>query len=241
MARVATLRLETQASAPLQAATTAVKRFQSQRFSATYHDLLAMPKYGAAARFFLDELYSEKDYSQRDAQFARIAGALQRLFPQQVVGTAVALAELHQLSEELDHAMARIWMERASIPEDHLARYVICWTTLGRSEDRYWQLDLVLKIGKELDRLTRTPGLRMMLRMMRRPAKAAGLEALQNFLEAGFDTFAEMAAHGGANAHEFLATISQRETALMGQLFAKDLTTRTLALQRQFSAADAPR
>lgn len=237
VARVAALRLETEASAPLRAATTAVKRFQSQRFSATYRDLLEAPEYGAAARFFLVELYSEKDYSQRDAQFARIAGALQRLFPQQVVATAVALAELHQLSEELDHAMARVWMEFAKGTEDPLARYVSCWTTLGRSEDRFRQLDLVLTIGKELDRLTRTPGLRMMLRMMRRPAKATGLEALQNFLEAGFDTFAELAAHGGAHAQEFLNTIAQREAELMNQLFAKDVTVRARALQRQFSDA----
>ena len=44
--------------------------------------------YAAAARFFLDELYSDKDYADRDAQFARIAGAIEKLFPAQVARTA---------------------------------------------------------------------------------------------------------------------------------------------------------
>ena len=44
---------------------------------------------------------------------------------------------------------------------------------------------------------------------MHAPARAAGLAALQAFLEAGFDAFATM---GGA--HDFLATVERRELAL---------------------------
>jgi hypothetical protein len=76
----------------------------------------------------------------------------------------------------------------------------------------------VLGIGEELDRLTRTPGLRTMLRMMRRPATAAGLGALQNFLEAGFDTFAQMA-DNGSRTRIFLDTIRERESSWIHQLF----------------------
>ena len=49
---------------------------------------------------------------------------------------------------------------------------------------------------------------------MRGPAAAAGLGALQGFLERGFDTFREM---GGAR--EFLAVIANRERALAAALF----------------------
>jgi hypothetical protein len=66
-------------------------------------------------------------------------------------------------------------------------------------------------------RLTRKPGLRTMLRMMRAPATAAGLAALQRFLEAGFDTFAALARSG--HAANFLRTIADRESALIGRLF----------------------
>jgi len=232
VAQVAALRLDAASIPSLHAATTAVKSFQAKRFAGTYADLLASVEYAGAARFFLEDLYSDKDYSQRDAQFARIAGALQRLFPQQVVATAVSLAELHMLTEELDRQMATAWMEGAgaSSEVDPVARYVACWLSVGREKDRYRQLEMVLNVGGELDRLTRTPGLRLMLRMMRRPATATGLGSLQNFLESGFDTFAQMSGKG-ARAKEFLATIQVRETEWIKRLFTDDVSTSVPALR----------
>lgn len=54
--------------------------------------------------------------------------------------------------------------------------------------------------------------------MMRGPAKAAGLPALQQFLEVGFDTFKAM---GGAA--EFLSTVGSRERSLAKALFAAQI------------------
>jgi hypothetical protein len=45
--------------------------------------------------------------------------------------------------------------------------------------------------------------------MMRKPARLAGLSALQDFLERGFESFAQM-----RGAAEFLATIQSRETVI---------------------------
>ena len=98
-------------NAPLLAANAAIKRYQAQRFQATYFDLLQSPRYQTAARFFLAELYGDKDYAERDQQFARIANTIAKLFPQSVVNTAAALAEVHALTERLDDAMARAYLE----------------------------------------------------------------------------------------------------------------------------------
>lgn len=238
VARVARLRKQTQSEPDLLAAVQAVKRFQSDRFSQTYADILLVGPFVGATRFFLNELYSDKDYSQRDAQFARIAGALQRIFPKPVVATAVLLAELHVLTEELDHAMALAWQLKppsieigepigeSVLPsgsvsttetiEDH---YRQAWQRVGRESLRWKQLAQVIKVGQDLERLTGTPGLRLMLKMMRRPAHAAGLHDLQAFLESGFDTFAAMRHSGNGLAQQFLALIDSRETLLMRELF----------------------
>lgn len=214
--RVARLR-ETAADTPgLARAVSEVKRWQAQRFSATYVDLLHAAQYKAAARFFLEELYSERDYATRDAQFARIASALERLFPKQVVQTAVSLAQLHALTEALDLAMAQHWLAHAGLAD--VPRYIAAWRAVGRRPERLTQLDTVLMVGNELDRLTRTPGLRLMLKMMRKPANVAGLGALQQFLELGFDTFAAMGRQG-SGARYFLDTVQARETQLFGLLF----------------------
>lgn len=223
VAQVTAIRIKTHSDAPLLAATVAVKRFQARRFRATYADLFRSAEYAAATRFFLDELYSDKDYSQRDAQFARIAGALQRFFPASVVTTAVAMAKLHALTEELDLAMAQAWLSCSDTATDSDSmRYAMAWQRVGRPADRERQLSTVLAVGTELDRLTRMPGLRLMLKMMRRPAHAAGLGSLQSFLEAGFDTFAAMSGKA-SHAQQFLKLIEARETHWIQQLFTDDV------------------
>ncbi len=221
VAQVTHLREAARAQPGLGAAVMAVKRLQHQRFADTYADLLADPHHQQAARFFLDELYGCDDFSERDAQFSRIAGALERLFPAHVVVTAVSLARLHGLTEQLDHDLAVQW-ERLS---DHAApdstRYITAWRAVGRRTDRGIQLGEVMAIGSELERLTRMPGLRMALRLMRKPAVAAGLAALQGFLESGFDTFATLAKQRDG-ARIFLDTIHKRESVWIDRLFDAD-------------------
>lgn len=195
----------------LGAAAQAIKRYQQARFRHSHADLLASERYGLAARFFLDELYGPADFSQRDAEFGRIVPALARLFPGELVETVESLAALHALSEELDSAMA---VALAS-PAVDAETYTRTWRTVGRTSDRDRQIELVVDVGRALDRYTRLPALTMSLRMMRRPARLAGLSELQAFLERGFDTFKAM-----RGAQEFLETIQERERTMAARLFA---------------------
>ena len=217
---VSQLRQQHASEPALAQASTEIKRFQARRFQATYADLLHNPRYKTAAAFFLHELYSDKDYAERDQQFARIASTIARLFPQAVVNTAAALAEVHALTETLDDLMARCWLAdpSAAPPQgSECARYIRCWRSLGDPAARHHQLEVVLQLGQELDRLTRSRGLRTLLRMMRRPAAAAGLNSLQQFLETGFDAFARM---GGAD--DFLKLVRLRESEWIRSLFDDD-------------------
>lgn len=193
----------------LAAAVRALKSFQHRRLEACYTDLLASPRYGAAARFFLDDLYGPWDFTQRDAQFARIVPALVRLFPAEIVSTVETLAELHALSEHLDDRMALVL--RGGTFDD--AGYARAWREVGEADARLRQIALMRDVGEALERYTRRPALRQTLRLMRMPARAAGLLALHGFLERGFDTFRRM-----NGATEFLDTIVGRETCLARRL-----------------------
>lgn len=237
LARVAELRQAASGTDALAHALQAVKHLQAQRFVGTYPDLLADPLYAPSAAFFLEELYSAKDYSSRDAQFARIAGAVERTFPASVVSTVLALAKLHQQTEELDMAMAQNWLQMNSL--SNTARYLAAWRAVGQRPARHWQLAAALEIGQALGQLTRKPGLRLMLKMMRKPAELAGLGALQSFLESGFDNFAGMAKRGAVTA--FLDTVRTREAAWIGQLFDADPVTcdAELTLVLAFAAKNA--
>lgn len=187
-----------------------VKAFQHDRFARTYADLMSDSRYRGATSFFMDDIYGPGDFSQRDTQFARIVPALVRLFPREIVETIAELAELHALSEQLDTAMGR---RLGSLALDG-RMYGELWRAVGKPLERDRQIELIVAVGNALDRYTRKPLLRHSLQVMRRPARVAGLGALQNFLERGFDTFRAM---GGAK--DFLALISTRERSLAAILF----------------------
>lgn len=236
VAAVTRLRQSAAGDAPLREALFEIKRLQSLRFAGTYADLLAGGPFEPAARFFLQELYGNKDYTRRDEQFSRIAVAIEKLFPAHVAGTAAAMAQLHALTEDLDMQMARLWRQQSDVQAPAARRYVLAWRTLGRRDERERQLESVLALGQELARLTRMPGLRTMLRMMRGPAAAAGLGDLQHFLEEGFDTFAGMARRSGT-VEQFLQTVQQREHQLFSLLNGRDLVACETELARVLGQA----
>lgn len=188
-----------------------IKRYQHARFAQTYADLLAHASTHDAACFFQDELYGPKDFSQRDAQFARVVPGLIRLFPPELSAVVLELGQLHALSEQLDSAMGAA-VAVARLSEQGYAR---AWQQVGQAAERERQIQMVLDIGLALARQVRRPFLRRTLRLMRGPAAAAGLSRLHAFLESGFDAFARL-----SDAPAFLQTIASRERAMARRLFS---------------------
>jgi hypothetical protein len=195
----------------LHARVSAIKKYQQRRFSNTYADLLQSPRYGAASRFFLDELYGPTDFTQRDAQFARVVPGLVRIFPEEIVNTVTTLSELHALSEALDTQMGQ-HLPTASVDAQS---YITAWLATDQVSARNEQIRLTVAVADQLDRLTRRSLVRNSLRMMRGPARIAGLSELQRFLERGFDTFRAM-----NGAEEFIAIVESRERAFAIALFS---------------------
>lgn len=193
------------------AAAMALKAWQSARLERTYPDLLASPRWRDAARFFLDDLYGPKDFSQRDEDVARILPKLVALLPAAALSTIADAVELDEISETLDQAVLRALGGAA--PDE--SSYAAAYRTGSERALRERQIALTGEIGAALDHLTRIPMLLTTLKLMRAPARVAGLGELQRFLERGFVTFKEMRGAG-----EFLAVILGRETRLMERLFA---------------------
>lgn len=188
----------------------AIKRYQQLRFRHTYADLLESTRYGPAAHFFLEELYGPSDFSRRDAQFARVVPTMVRLFSTEIVKTVAALAELHSLSERLDTLMGRS-LRQTSLDA---AGYAETWRAAGSPLERTLQIDKTIGVARSLESLTRKTLLRNSLRLMRSPARAAGLGELQKVLEQGFEAFRAM-----NGASEFIALVETREQHLAAALF----------------------
>ena len=198
-------------SPELAAALDRLALWQARRLDATYADLARDARYADAIAFFRTELYGPGDFSRRDADLARVVPVMVRMLPRGVVATVAHAVELNALSQGLDRALLEeLGIDAALSVPAYCAAYRACANCRVRAR----QIALILDVGRALDRYVRKPLLRRTLTLMRRPARIAGLSALQGFLERGFESFAGM-----RGADHFLATIGARETALMDDIF----------------------
>jgi hypothetical protein len=181
--------------------------WQSRRLRNTYADLEQTPRYATAMKFFEEDLYGGTDFAQRDADLVRVVPAMRRLMPANVIDTVAVAVELNALSQDLDRGVVEALGPRAQ--SFTVADYCDAYRRAGHFDGRQRQIRLIGDVGVSLDRFVRKPVLRTALAMMRKPARLAGLSALQDFLERGFESFAQM-----RGAAEFLATIQSRETVI---------------------------
>lgn len=215
---VARLRERIAADPALGARVAEVKRWQSARLAATHADLLGEARHRAAARFFLDDLYGAKDFSRRDAELERVLPVLVRALPEAALATLADAVELDGISEDLDVELARAIDESGAGPLDEVS-YALAFQSSATPVQREHQLDLVLDVGRSLDRLVRVPLLGRLLGAMATPARLAGVPSLHDFLARGYAAF-----HGIGGAGEFLRRIDERERAIMRRIFAGERT-----------------
>jgi hypothetical protein len=161
--------------------------------------------------FFLNDLYGPHDFTQRDQDVTRAWSSLKRTLPARAAGILARAIELDVLTTELDHAMA------AQLPAGPLtnAGYASAYRAMNRAESRRRQIVLTIGIGEDLDRIVRHAWIGVALKAAHLAAHAAGLGALQDFLERGYTAFRRV-----RGAERLLTAIRERETELMNALFS---------------------
>lgn len=189
--------------------------WQSARLARTHADLLSSPRYRPAAEFFLDELYGDRDLRQREHELARIVPAMTRILPAKVLYTAALALELNALSHELDAQLTRMLVKEFAFRDAvDAAAYVAAYRRCTNYEQRRHQIDLVERLGRDLQGIVRKRFIQAALTVARAPARLAGLGELHRFLETGFRAFHHM----DADAATFVTTIVGRERAILERI-----------------------
>lgn len=195
-----------------------LRHWQAQRLEYSFKDFLHDPQRHKAAMFFLTDLYGDHDFSRRDANVAKVLPMMQRLLPAAVLGTVADGIELGAVTHALDLRMAEA-LQRIAPTRKTLdaALYAKAYREVGHERLRTHQIDLIAGVGVGLTRAVRTPGVWMLLRLSRGPAKASGLGELQGFLERGFAAFSAL-----GDGKRFVADIEAEERETARKLFAGD-------------------
>lgn len=191
-----------------------LRAWQAGRLAATYRDLMASDRYRDAARFFLSDLYGPKDFSARDREIERILPTMSATLPSAGIRTVALAIEMDALAEELDAALVAELRRAGAAGAIDEAAYAAAYRRAGHRAQRERQLALTATIGEALEALTRRPLVHAALRVMRTPARLAGLGELHAFLEHGYSAFRRM-----GDATEFLAIIADREGRILHRLY----------------------
>lgn len=193
-----------------------LRRWQADRLRRSFGHFLADPGRRVAAEFFLSDVYGDHDFSRRDADIARVVPMMQKLLPANLLASVSDAIELGLLTHAFDLRMADLLgalAPRRRKLDDAL--YGEAYRACGLPRLRRHQIDLMARVGTDLGRGLKLPGVGMLLKFARGPAKAAGLAELQGFLERGVDAFGRL---GDAGA--FIAEIERDEREVSRRLFA---------------------
>ncbi len=193
-----------------------IREWQSARLAHTHRDLLEHPRYRPATLFFLSDIYAPRDFSQRNHDIQKAYDAMRKAVPEKVIHTLKETIDLHQFTDELDALLADVLIEQLGVtdsitPEQYAEGYRIC----DNYDDRARQIEMIVAIGRSVDRIVKLPFIGITLRLAHTPAHMTGWSDLQGFLERGYAAFKHM-----KGAEEFLHIVTTREMAILDRIFA---------------------
>jgi hypothetical protein len=195
-----------------------LRRFQSQRLARTHADLLASPRFGPAAQFFLTDVYGPRDFSQRDADMQRFYDGVRKVLPERAVTVLADVVNLSALTNELDDRLIHALVDELGITDSiTLEQYAAAYRLCDNYDERLHQIQLIEEIGRGIDRMIKIPFIAIALRLAHAPAVLAGWTELQQYLERGFTAFKHM-----KGADDFMNAIIGRETRILDAIFANE-------------------
>ena len=192
-----------------------LRAWQAARLARTHADLLASPRFGRAAAFFLADIYSDRDVGGRDEQVKQAVPAMSKFLSVSALETATDAIELDALTEDLDAAMIAVLGPQTAALD--VGAYGRAYREVDRRRDRERQIHLIEHLGQTLDRLANRRFAGPALVLLRKPAQLAGFGDLLAFLERGYD-----AVHGMGSVEEFLNLVVSREKRVLEAVFAGD-------------------
>lgn len=193
--------------------------WQCQRLLVSHDDLAQQRRYQKAMAFFVEELYGPKDFSQRDADLVRVIPKLAKVLPEKAMNAMNDALSLNALSFDLDMEMAQYLNKHFATQPINRDSYAQAYRSVGRKDDRERQITIISHLGDQLADVIKVRGIGMLISMSRRPAKMAGLLALHEFLDRGFNAFKAI-----GDVQSFIQPVLERETRLMEILLSENTT-----------------
>lgn len=192
-----------------------LRLWQSERLRRTYADLLASPEYAPACSFFLSDIYSARDFSERDAHGEQLYALLRRYLPIEMLRPLTEALELNRLTNELDARLLEAFRDSGAIEEITEETYAAAYRQCDNFSERMEQIERIGAILREVGAGARLPLVGLTLKLVRLPARRAGWSELYEFLARGYEAFQPM-----NDVDYFVDTIVRREKLILERIYA---------------------
>lgn len=191
-----------------------VRAFQARRIAQTYSDFMAQKQYAPVMQFFLEDLYSDRDFTQRDHDAERAHNFAQKFVPANMLQLATDTIDLNRLTNALDVTLRDVLVRELNF-QDNLTPelYAEAYRRSNNAAERELQIELLVLVmgdaAKTAHMLLTGPA----LKLAKGPAHAAGWDEMYAFLERGYHAFSHV-----KKPRVILDAIRTRETEFMRQL-----------------------
>lgn len=190
-----------------------IQQMQVARLTRTHAALLVDPRYEAITKFFLNELYGSMDLAELSREVERAIPVATRLLPESVMRTSAGALDLNALTGELDEALTHMVYEVMGIEDPTEDDVMEAHRRLDHFKLRHYQMDLLLELGRGLDKYVRSRVIFATFRLAHRPAHMAGLGGFYNFLGRGFEVMRPM-----DSAEDFLQAFVGKERQIFDNI-----------------------
>lgn len=187
-----------------------LQAWQCKRLLASHKNLWTQQRFNPAMQFFIDELYGPKDFTQRDQDIAKVVPKMAKLLPDKALVSLESALHLNRLSFELDFDLANTIKSNPINRETYALAYYQC----QNQQSRVQQINFIDALGKDLADVVKIKGISTLLMLSRKPAKLAGVIALHEFLESGYQAFKKL-----GRVEDFIQPIVNSERQIMLDLF----------------------
>jgi hypothetical protein len=126
-------------------AKTAVQDFQVRRLKRDFHDLRKSQEYGPFSEFFASEIYSARDFTERNESFRRVTNQFRHVIGEEIYVGLVRLLDLHSLTDRLDGEVAAALIGMGQPLDFNEAEYEEAYRLLDNYDERLLQIELILE------------------------------------------------------------------------------------------------
>ena len=202
-------------SASLHDVKLAVQEFQVRRLKRDFRDLRLSPEYGPFCEFFATEIYSARDFTERNDSFRRLADQFRGLLGQDIHDGLVRLLDLHSLTDRLDQALAES-IRAMGIPRDFTeSQYEDAYRALDNYDERIAQIDLIIESLEFTHRISQMALINVALKSARIAIGIFSKDRIVALLERACDTLRHI-----KNVDYLADEIRGREVARLDRIYS---------------------